>query len=378
MKPTVTSNAGATLSQQRTLRVGRPADRVFCRTRMGCTIRVRGFTAIELLVAIGVTLVLIALLAPAVQQASESARAAGCRNNLKQLAIAVHAYEAVHKTVPGWLHYGILKRYPGTGIADIVNNHASVQVQLLPYLGYSEIYDALNQTHIAVPSDPDTLNEAWNLLSTISSTRIATFLCPSDALLQRPGNNYRGCIGNGPLNKFNAYYPDGGTGFFSPLNEMSVYPTPFSIFLDGLGKTAMFSERLVGSGDPNHFDPRRDATILRKTPKNADQTMVACQRMQEVQPKGGHYPYAGKAWLSTGIHQTLYTHALPPNSAIADCLLFAPPPYGAAAARSAHPGICNVAMGDGAVRVVHDSVDLYVWRALATRNGGETFPEGGY
>lgn len=72
--------------------------------------RRRGFTAMELLVAIGMTLLLFALLAPAVQQASESARATGCRNNLKQLAIAVHAYESVHKTVPGWIHYGILKR----------------------------------------------------------------------------------------------------------------------------------------------------------------------------------------------------------------------------------------------------------------------------
>jgi prepilin-type N-terminal cleavage/methylation domain-containing protein len=59
-----------------------------------------GFTLIELLVVIAIIAVLIALLLPAVQQARESARRTSCRNNLKQLALALHNYHDTHSVLP--------------------------------------------------------------------------------------------------------------------------------------------------------------------------------------------------------------------------------------------------------------------------------------
>ncbi len=99
----------------------------------------RGFTLIELLVVIAIIGVLIALLLPAVQQAREAARRASCKNNLKQLGLALHNYHDSHNTFPpGWVYD------PNRAAAQYGGNMWGWNAMLLPMLDQSAVYNQIN------------------------------------------------------------------------------------------------------------------------------------------------------------------------------------------------------------------------------------------
>ncbi|GIX03105.1 MAG: prepilin-type N-terminal cleavage/methylation domain-containing protein [Planctomycetaceae bacterium] len=150
-----------------------------------------GFTLIELLVVIAIIAILIALLLPAVQQAREAARRTQCRNNLKQLGLALHNYHDNHRVFPPAL-ISSGRCNPGSGGAYATECPATRPVLnttgfvlLLPYLDQAPLYNQYNfnvssslsspYSRPVIPATPDdTINRP------VYSTKLPVMLCPSD------------------------------------------------------------------------------------------------------------------------------------------------------------------------------------------------------
>jgi prepilin-type N-terminal cleavage/methylation domain-containing protein len=136
-------------------------------------LRRKGFTLIELLVVIAIIAVLIALLLPAVQQAREAARRTQCRNNMKQLGLALHNYLSSNN---GFFPIGAMasEAYAGGAVVPPINNAQGWGIALLPNIDQGNIYNNWNSN---IPYYAGT-NPA------VGSSVIPAFLCPSS-----PGNN---------------------------------------------------------------------------------------------------------------------------------------------------------------------------------------------
>lgn len=148
--------------------------------------RRRGFTLIELLVVIAIIAVLIALLLPAVQQAREAARRTQCKNNLKQMGLAMHNYLDTHGTFPpGYLGYPA-----GNGGACSTINNTNHRGQgwgwgayLLPFLDQGNLYSQLQPGVFQTVCDQP-LGAAASLTvgdPALLRKTLAVFSCPSSA-----------------------------------------------------------------------------------------------------------------------------------------------------------------------------------------------------
>jgi len=135
----------------------------------------RGFTLIELLVVIAIIAVLVALLLPAVQQAREAARRSACKNNLKQIGLALHNYHDTHFAFPP----GFVDQDRG-GLVDLVQPaeaHWSWTSMLFPFMDQAPLYNQLTVGNVTVAqrltSNPGLFTES-----------ITSFRCPSDTAPQ--------------------------------------------------------------------------------------------------------------------------------------------------------------------------------------------------
>ena len=291
---------------------------------------VRGFTLIELLVVIAIIAVLMALLLPAVQQAREAARRTQCRNNLKQIGLALHNYhERANCFPPGYLS----RTNPSDG-TDLGFGWGWGAF-LLPEIDQSPLYNRIN-------FNAD-ITDATNL--TVRTQFLGAYYCPSDQLLRAfPVNDDGGnLITNAAQSCYVAVNGNGGVSDSAATNDGS--------FL----KNRVFRTADISDGLSNtFFIGERSTTMSYVTWVGAVTSGVVPSRRDPAASESAAALVLGHC----GPH-------MPNNPMVTD----------ADALSSAHPQGVNMLLGDGSVRNVSSNMSLQIYDALATRQRGEVIGE---
>lgn len=320
-----------------------------------------GFTLVELLVVIAIIGILVALLLPAVQAAREAARRSQCSNNLRQTILATHLYMDSYSIVPP----AICLPPNGAGGAW------SAQARVLPYVEQLNLQNLIDFRF----NYSDVVNAPQH--AQVTSMKIPVFVCPSET---RPTPRVSGSVTHFPIN----YAVNLGTWFvYDPVTSQTGNGA-FAVngrltaasFIDGTSNTLAFAEvkayswRLSNSGLP--------AAVGAPVPATVGDVLAYGGTIGET---------AHTEWVDGKALQTGFTAVFPPNAKVpynvggvlrdvdfgsrSESTIAASPTYGAITSRSYHPGIVQVSLMDGSVRSVSNTVDVAVWRAKASRDGGE-------
>lgn len=355
-----------------------------------CRSAKRGFTLIELLVVIAIIAVLIALLLPAVQQAREAARRSQCKNNLKQLGLALHNYHDVAGCFP--------YRAGGTDGPGSNTNHGSGFIMLLPYLDQGPLYNQISSPQTfngqSFPAFGDNLNNAS--VYTPWMADIPTLLCPSSS-------NKKGLVGaNYGLTHYG--FSGGDSAYHLVLQVVSVSTTEvrglFGLqtnrrmrdITDGASNTVAMGEiasaftagnDILGGAGQNLGLTVRDRPITCLTKVSPANPALFDSSVTVSAIRGSRW--ARGLPVYTGINTIL-----PPNSPTCQTDGFAT--SGQFPVSSMHVGGGHILMADGAVRFVSNNIhtgnlslsDLRtrggespygVWGALGSISGGEVVGE---
>ncbi|MBA4030136.1 MAG: prepilin-type cleavage/methylation domain-containing protein [Planctomyces sp.] len=342
-----------------------------------------GFTLIELLVVIAIIAVLIALLLPAVQQAREAARRTQCRNNLKQLGLALHNYHDTH----GWLPPGSYLTTLPSG--DFGGRRQNGFPGMLPFLDQAPLYNEYAARNFRI--------RPWDNGLTLNQVQIRGLLCPSDSPVTQADapvgkTNYMFSRGDS-IQDNNHWVGNGGRGMrgmFPGLGETALIgkARKLSSIVDGLSNTVAMSERIIAKTGGTRVTDGVTAASIGDTFRNQP---ILCQLQVGADRNyiGSTIAYSGVRWLDGTPMVSGFTTTVGPNKA--SCAngnrdyadgVFDP--------TSQHTGGVNALFGDGSVRFISENIDTGnlslgsvttgtsrygVWGSLGSVDGGEVVGE---
>ncbi|EDL58664.1 DUF1559 domain-containing protein [Gimesia maris] len=318
------------------------------------------FTLIELLVVIAIIAILIALLLPAVQQAREAARRTQCKNNMKQIGLAMHNYMSTWaESIPN--AGGTLSGYP--------NDHSPL-AKLLPYADQANLQNLVDfniqMGHPALGDLPVSMHE-------VAKTVVPMFLCPSDPA---PAVNHIPTYPAGTVYAGTNYAMNQSSGIQIP-DPGQVHPMRTGDGLCWVGANLKMRDITDGTTNTIAFAESTRGNGTRTSNTEPITNPLLYRRMVSSDVYTGSQTDWDSGRLTTWLRGTVpegpvmngyYT----PNSDTADAI------NGSSkltAARSYHTGGANVVLCDGSVRFVGDSIDVNLYRGLWTRGGGEVIGE---
>jgi prepilin-type N-terminal cleavage/methylation domain-containing protein/prepilin-type processing-associated H-X9-DG protein len=298
----------------------------------------RAFTLIELLVVIAIIAILIALLVPAVQKVRAAAAMTQCKNNLKQLALGMQSYHGAYKKLP-----------PGMSPSDETSGDSyccwgTWMVPILPYVDQRAAF-AKYVNYGGDDSSGPRYGDPPNI--TVTTLRFAVMTCPSDfpnaPLGGVTSHNYGVNYGNTTLYQNPTVSMAGVTYSFGGAPFGINRGFPLTHVTDGTSNTIMFAEVIQGQGS----DLRGFAWW---GPGSGIVTSAGPNTSSPDQMESGYCVSGGLNPPCTG------------SSAADGEIMFA---------RSRHVGGVNIALCDGSVRFVVNSVSMSVWQALGTASGND-------
>jgi prepilin-type N-terminal cleavage/methylation domain-containing protein len=326
--------------------------------------RRRAFTLIELLVVIAIIGLLMALLLPAIQRVREASNRMRCGSNLRQLAIACHNYEGDFKTLPRTGYYN-QQTGAASGCCGSSQPYWSWIARLLPYIEQQQLYNAIaaigGGNFDLVTLDQATQGSGGSRVAPPNylAANIEVLFCPSDrAKSQSPLNN-RANIGHylGLTNYAGvagSNWCGASWGADSPYNVNNVDPLTGSC--NGIDRGNGIFYRL----DIYHENKLPITDILDGT----SNTFMIGEQIPDLDVHAGGWCYS---------NHTTKTCWLPPNYRM-EGQNPGPAPGSWPSVysfRSRHPGGTQFVMADSSIRFVRASIDLNIYRAVATKRGGE-------
>ena len=335
----------------------------------------QAFTLIELLVVIAIIAILVALLLPAVQQAREAARRSACKNNLKQIGLALHNYHDTYNVFP----YSTAAdgAVTGTGNGNTTNNTGFTLnhrgwLGLLPFLEQAALYDQFNplfptgayqrttESPGAAPlvQPGTTIQTSGNAF--VVSRRLASLLCPSD-------NGNKHYTGNDTT--YGIYSNGSSAGFQGAKTNYDFSVQRYSSSISIWSTTGLTTRRMFGLYSSCNMRDITDGT---------SNTVAVAETTLDVK-NGVGQTWGYSKWVGNGVDLA----ALAIND-FGDCCSWTTPPFQNLSKTqlrdwglvgSLHKGGAQVLMGDGAVRFLSQNMNATTRQRLAYISDGQVLGE---